>query len=91
MDTEFTVTLSSKGQLTLPAEVRRRAHLDTGDRLRLTLRDDGTLELTKPTYAGVDDIVGVAGSLDEPRPWHEVREIAREERAAEVARRKVRP
>ncbi len=87
MNSEYTVTLSSKGQLTLPTAVRRRLQLDAGDKLRLTLRDDGTLELQKPPYATVDDVVGRAGKLRELRPWHEMRELAREDHVAEVLRK----
>ena len=89
--TEYTVRLSSKGQLTLPAEVRRRLHLDTGDKLRFILHDDGTLELTRPPYTSIDDLVGSAGRLSEPRPWQEVRDIAREDHVAALMERKLRP
>ena len=89
--TEYTVRLSSKGQLTLPAEVRRRLRLDTGDKLRVILHDDGTLELKKPPYASVDDVAGSAGRLSEPRPWHEVRDTAREDHVAALVERKLRP
>lgn len=77
---EYAVTLSSKGQLTLPADVRRDLRLGTGDKMRLVVRDDGGLELGKLPYRTIDDVVGVAGSLREPRPWHELRDLAREER-----------
>ncbi len=64
MNSEYTVTLSSKGQLTLPAEVRRRLQLDIGDKLRLTLRDSTAPPLE---HQNVDatDVVGRAGKLRE--------------------------
>jgi AbrB family looped-hinge helix DNA binding protein len=77
---EYAVTLSSKGQLTLPADVRRDLRLGAGDRLRLVVRDDGGLELGKLPYRTIDDVAGAAGSLREPRSWHELRDLAREER-----------
>ena len=86
--TEYPITMSSKGQLTLPAEVRRRLQLDKGDKLRFIMHDDGTLELKKPVYSSIDDVVGSAGRLEEPHPWHEVREIAREDHVAALVRRK---
>lgn len=89
--TKYTVRLSSKGQLALPADVRRRLHLDTGDKLRFILHDDGTLQLKKPAYASVDDVAGSAGRLAEPRPWQEVHDIAREDRVAALVGRKLRP
>lgn len=36
-------TLSSKGQIVLPAAVRRRLHLAQGERLAVELRDGGVL------------------------------------------------
>lgn len=36
-------TLSSKGQLVLPAEVRRQLGLNRGEALTIELRDDGVL------------------------------------------------
>ena len=44
------LTLSSKGQLALPAEVRRRFGLTAGSRLELTEEADG-LRLTVPHRA----------------------------------------
>ena len=37
--------LSSKGQLTLPVEVRRALHLHAGDRLDVVLGEDNRIEL----------------------------------------------
>ena len=37
----MTVTLSTKGQLVLPAAARRRLRLSPGERLDVELRDDG--------------------------------------------------
>ncbi|WP_019588368.1 AbrB/MazE/SpoVT family DNA-binding domain-containing protein [Deinococcus apachensis] len=34
-------TLTSKGQVTIPAEIREALHLQAGDRLVLTLAEDG--------------------------------------------------
>jgi AbrB family looped-hinge helix DNA binding protein len=38
-------TLTSKGQTTIPREVRDAAGLRTGDRLHFTVLDDGTILL----------------------------------------------
>jgi len=42
MPYEVDVTLTSKGQLTLPAELRRRWKMKAGDKLRVALQADGT-------------------------------------------------
>ena len=39
--------LSSKGQVTIPREIRRRLHLETGDLITYELRDDGTVSLRR--------------------------------------------
>jgi len=40
-------TLTSKGQITLPAELRRRWGLKPGDRVDFTLQDDGRVVLRR--------------------------------------------
>jgi antitoxin PrlF len=36
-------TMSSKGQLTIPLEIRKRLGLDTGDRVEFVVEDDRTV------------------------------------------------
>ena len=80
MAREYAVTLSSKGQLTLPVELRRELALERGVRLRLILRDDGTIEVAKPRFARVADLAGLAGGRQVPLPPAESRERAHVER-----------
>ncbi len=47
--------LSSKGQITIPIEVRRKVGLKQGDEVRVRLRDDGTIEL-RPRRGSIDRI-----------------------------------
>ena len=44
-------TLTSKGQMTLPAAVRARLRLGAGDQLVVTVQDDDTIVLKRPTIA----------------------------------------
>ena len=37
-------TITSKGQITLPKTIRKKLHLNTGDRLDFFIRDDGHIE-----------------------------------------------
>ena len=54
-----TATLTSKGQITLPAEVRKDLGLKTGDRIYL-LRNEKTGEYTlKPKTGSVRDLFGI--------------------------------
>ncbi len=39
------VTLTSKGQVTIPKDVREKLQLETGDKLEFLLHEDGRLEL----------------------------------------------
>jgi antitoxin PrlF len=51
-------TLSSKGQVTIPVEVRRALHLSAGDRVLFIMRDDGVVEV-QPKTVDVLDLVGI--------------------------------
>ena len=55
----FAITLTSKGQVTLPAEYRRLVGAQAGDRLTLLVDDDGRGTLTKARsdLSAVHDIV----------------------------------
>ena len=80
MAREYAVTLSSKGQLTLPAEMRRALDLERGVRLRLIMQDDGTVALVKPRFARVTDLAGLGQGYHVPLAPAEMREQAHVER-----------
>ena len=54
-----TSKMTSKGQVTVPQEIRRRLGIQPGDRLLFTVRDDGVLEVQPET----GDLMALAGSL----------------------------
>ena len=56
---KFNVTVTSKGQMTIPADVREALGISAGDRLELALNDKGGMELVKKTRSWKD----VVGSL----------------------------
>ena len=56
---KFNVTVTSKGQMTIPADVREALGIVSGDRLELTLNDKRGMELVKKTRSYRD----VFGSL----------------------------
>ena len=76
---EIVSTLTSKGQVTIPAEVRRYLGLKTKDKIVFLIQDEGTVRLSTPRYPDIASLRGAAGSLQEPRSWQEMREIARED------------
>jgi antitoxin PrlF len=55
-------TLTSKGQVTVPREIRDRLGLESGDKLRFTLLSDGTVIMRAKTRRLID----LAGSLTRP-------------------------
>ena len=87
---EIISTISSKGQVTIPAEVRKRLGIKLGDKLSFVIESDGEegdghILIKASRYPDVASLRGAAGSLDEPLPWDEVLAIAREDRVSEIA------
>ncbi len=77
---EILSTITSKGQITIPAEVRKHLGVAQGDKLSFVIADDGTIEIKAATYPDVASLAGAAGTLPEPMSWDQMREIAREDR-----------
>jgi len=57
-----TATLTSKGQITIPAEVRQRMGLDAGDRIEFVELESGSYAI-KPA---IDDVRSLKGLLRKP-------------------------
>jgi antitoxin PrlF len=74
-----TATVSSKGQITIPAEVRRHLGISRSDKIGFIMEDDGTVRLCPERYSSIASLAGAAGSLDHPLSWEEVQAIARED------------
>jgi AbrB family looped-hinge helix DNA binding protein len=53
-----TATLTSKGQTTIPKDIRDRLHLKPGDRLEFVLQPDGRV-LMIPATVDVRDLKGI--------------------------------
>jgi len=77
---EILSTITSKGQVTIPVEVRKHLNLKRNDKLAFVIDDEGTVRLAAPRYPDVASLRGAAGSLKKPLSWQEMREIAREDR-----------
>jgi AbrB family looped-hinge helix DNA binding protein len=76
---EVLSTVTSKGQVTIPARVRKWLGVKAGERIAFILEPGGTVRVAVPQYRTVADLRGAAGSLKQPRPWKEVLRIARED------------
>jgi antitoxin PrlF len=53
----MTSTVTSKGQVTIPVEARRRLRIVPGTKLEFVIRDDGRLEVI-PLSGSVKDLKG---------------------------------
>jgi AbrB family looped-hinge helix DNA binding protein len=80
---EILSTVTSKGRVTIPAEIRKKLGIDKGDKLSFVITDEGSIELRVPTYSTVASLAGAACSLEQPMDWEKMRDVAREERLAE--------
>lgn len=82
---EITSTVSSKGQVTIPAEIRKHLDIKEGDKLSFVIEDDGSVRVIAPHYRRIVELRGIAGSLDKARSWEEIRQIAREDHILEIS------
>jgi antitoxin PrlF len=74
-------TITSKGQVTIPAEIRKRLGVDTNDKVVFQVNSQGEILLTTPPYRSLVDLKGSAGKLPYPLTEKESKEIIAEERA----------
>ena len=62
-----TATLTSKGQMTIPKDVRDDLGLNIGDRIEVIVQPDGTIRLI-PLKVRLDDLRGILGKPKRPLP-----------------------
>ena len=80
---EYESSVSLKGQVTIPVEVRRKLGIKAKDKVVITL--DGDQVTIVPVQSRLDAIYQSVPALAPPRPLREIREIAREEHGREAA------
>ncbi len=49
MTTEYLTVVTRKGQITIPAPIRRALGLEEGDRVALVVKEDQQVYITRPT------------------------------------------
>ncbi len=69
---EIIATISSKGQVTIPAEVRNYLGLKTNDKIAFVIDEEGTVKLRVPRYPDIASLRGAAGRLNKPLSWQEM-------------------
>jgi antitoxin PrlF len=85
---EFVSTISSKGQVTIPADVRRRLGVGSADKVAFVLTEAGTVEL-RPVRFTLEAVLGALPGLpDESASLDREIEEARAEVTAERLRRR---
>ena len=57
--------LSSKGQVTIPAEVRKSLHLKTGDTLAWDIESNGIITVRRVEPVDIDYLSALSGTLSE--------------------------
>ena len=77
---EIVSTITSKGQVTIPAEVRKYLGIETNDKVAFVIDDAGAVRLRVLRYPTVASLRGAAGSLKKPLSWQEMQRIAYEDR-----------
>jgi antitoxin PrlF len=80
---ELVARVNSKGQVVIPAEVRKHLGIEHGDKILFVLDEQGRVELKSIKYPIVASLRGAAGKLTKPLSWEEMRQIAREEHVGE--------
>jgi antitoxin PrlF len=72
-------TVTSKGQATIPLEVRQHLGLEPGDKVDFVIEDDGAVRVRPVRYPTIASIRGFAGSLKRPLSKAEMLRIGRED------------
>jgi AbrB family looped-hinge helix DNA binding protein len=77
---EYISTITSKGQVTIPAAIRRALGVDAADKLVFRIVD-GKVEV-EPLPMSLEDAFASVKPLSRPEDFDEIERIAKEEREA---------
>lgn len=83
---EIISTITSKGRITIPAEVRRHLGISTSDKVAFVIDDEGTVRLRFRRFPTIASLRGAAGKLKKPLSWQEIQQIACEDRFDGITR-----
>lgn len=76
---EFIATVTSKGRVTLPVEIREHLGIAAGETIVFVIDDEGSVRIQVPRYPTIASLRGAAGSLKQPLAWQDVKKIAHED------------
>ncbi len=77
---EIISSITSKGQVTIPVEVRRHLGVTVNDKIAFVIDSEGAVRLTVPHYPNIASLRGAAGKLDRQLSWKQMQQIAHEDR-----------
>lgn len=83
---KYVSTITQRGQVTLPAEVRRRLGVKPTDRVEFIIEDDDRVTV-KPVKYTLETIFGSVKPLSQPMDFDAAIRDAKEERAERQMRR----
>ena len=72
--------ITSKGQVTLPIQIRKHLRINKNDKVAFTVSVDGKVQITQAKYPDIASLSGSVGTLKKPLSWNRMRQIAREDR-----------
>jgi antitoxin PrlF len=81
---EIVTTVTERGQVTIPAEIRRRLGIKPRDKVAFAI-DDTEVRL-RPVQFTVESAFGSVPPLRQPEDFEALSRVAREEHAAKVIR-----
>jgi antitoxin PrlF len=77
---EIISTITSKGQVTIPVELRNYLGLKPYDKVAFVIDSEGNVQLRVPRDQTISSLRGAAGSLQKKLSWDEMQQIAYEDR-----------
>ncbi len=77
---EFISRITNRGQVTIPAEVRKYLGIKTSDKIAFVIDSEGIVRIRVLRYPDIASLQGAAGRLKKPLSWQEMQEIASEDR-----------
>lgn len=76
---EIRATMTTKGRITIPREVRQWLGLQAGDGVVFRIDEANQVTLRKVKYPTIASLAGAAGKLESPPAAKEILDVARED------------
>ncbi len=86
IEQDITASITERGQVTIPVEVRRRLGLKTRGKVNFRITEDGTVLITRPVFT-IDSAFGSVQPVNTPEDWEARIREAKEEKARETVRK----